>query len=137
MRQALVVYGGWDGHEPRACVDVFVPLLNEDGFDVELSDTLEVYRDLDRIEGLGLIVQCWTMGTISKEEEKGLLDAVKEGVGFAGWHGGTSDAFRNNPTFQWMVGGQFVSHPGGIKDYGVQIVDRKDPITRGIDDFKM
>ena len=137
MRRALVVYGGWDGHEPRACVDVLVPLLNEDGFDVELSDTLEVYRDLDRIEGLGLIVQCWTMGTISKEEEKGLLDAVKEGVGFAGWHGGTGDAFRNNPTFQWMVGGQFVSHPGGIRDYGVQIVDREDPITRGIDDFKM
>jgi len=46
------------------------------------------------------------MGKIEKEQEKGLLDAVKRGVGITGWHGGLGDAFRNNTEYQFMVGGR-------------------------------
>jgi len=77
------------------------------------------------------------MGTISPEQERGLLDTIKSGVGIAGWHGGMGDAFRNNPNYQWMVGGQWVAHPDDITHYLVNIVDHEDPITRGIPDFKM
>ena len=78
------------------------------------SDTLDVYLDADKMEALDLIVPIWTMGTITREQEKGLLDAVKGGVGIAGWHGGMGDSFRNNTEYQWMVGGQWVSHPDGV-----------------------
>ena len=47
------------------------------------------------------------------------------------------DAFRNNTEYQFMTGGQWVAHPGGIVDYTVNIVDREDPITRGLRDFQM
>ena len=57
------------------------------------------------------------------------------GSGLAGFHGGMGDAFRGNLTYQWMVGGQFVSHPDNIKEYTVNIVNRADPITKGITDF--
>jgi len=136
-KKALMVYGGWQGHEPKQCVDVFAPILADEGFDVELSDTMDVYLDKDKMQALSLVVPCWTMGQISKEQEKGLLDAVNSGVGIAGWHGGMGDSFRNNVTYQWMVGGQWVAHPGGVIDYEVNILNHHDPITQGINDFKM
>ena len=136
-KKALMVYGGWQGHEPKQCVDVMTPILADEGFDVELSDTMDVYLDEDKMQALSLVVPCWTMGQISKEQEKGLLDAVKSGVGIAGWHGGMGDSFRNNVAYQWMVGGQWVAHPGGVIDYEVNILNHHDPITQGLDDFKM
>jgi uncharacterized protein len=136
-KKVLMVYGGWEGHEPKQCVDVFAPILQEDGFEVELSDSMDVYKDADRMGELSLVVPVWTSGTIEKEQEKGLLAAVKSGVGIAGWHGGMADSFRNNTEYQFMVGGQWVAHPGGIIDYEVNISDQDDPITKGLSDFKM
>jgi len=132
-----MVWGGWEGHEPKQCVDVFEPYLREQGYDVEVSDSLEVYTDERKMKALDLIVPVWTQGEITREQETGLLEAVKGGVGIAGWHGGMGDSFRNNVNYQFMVGGQWVAHPGGIIDYDIEIIDRHDPITTGLPDFHM
>lgn len=132
-----MVWGGWDGHEPKACVDVWAPILEEKGFTVEVSDTLDAFLDAEKMKTWSLVVPCWTMGTLANEQEKGLLDAVGSGAGLAGWHGGMCDAFRNNPMYQWMTGGQWVAHPGGIIEYEVNIINHEDPITAGIPDFKI
>jgi type 1 glutamine amidotransferase len=137
MKSALMVWGGWEGHEPRQCVDIFAPYLREQGYNVEIADTLDVYLDQDKMRSLSLIVPVWTMGTITAEQERGLLEAVQSGVGIAGWHGGMADSFRNNTEYQFMVGGQWVAHPGGIIDYEVNIINHDDPITAGLRDFKM
>lgn len=137
VKSALLVRGGWEGHEPGKCIDIFAPFLEQEGFEVEVSDTLEVYTDEEKMKALSLVVPCWTMGQISPEQEKGLLDALKGGVGIAGWHGGMCDAFRANTEYQWMTGGQWVAHPGGIIEYEVNIIDHEDEVTRGLDDFKM
>ena len=137
MKQALMVWGGWDGHEPKQCVDILAPHLEKSGFEVRISDTLDVYLETDYLQSLSLIVPVWTMGTITNEQEKGLLDAVRSGVGIAGWHGGMGDSFRNNVDYQFMVGGQWVVHPGGVIDYEVNITNHDDPITKGLADFKM
>jgi uncharacterized protein len=136
-KSALMVWGGWEGHEPQKVIELFAPCLTEQGYDVEISDTLDAYLDAEKMRRLNLIVQVWTMGTITKDQEAGLLEAVKSGVGFAGWHGGQADAFRNNTEYQFMVGGQWVAHPGGIIDYRVNITNHDDPITAGLDDFDM
>jgi len=132
-----MVWGGWDGHEPKQCVDILAPHLEKSGFEVRISDTLDVYLETDYLQSLSLIVPVWTMGTITNEQEKGLLDAVRSGVGIAGWHGGMGDSFRNNVDYQFMVGGQWVVHPGGVIDYEVNITNHDDPITKGLADFKM
>jgi len=136
-KKALMVWGGWDGHEPEQCVQIFAPYLREHGFEVEISDTLDAYLDRSKMLALDLVVPVWTMGTITSEQEKGLLAAVESGVGIAGWHGGMADSFRNNVDYQFMVGGQWVAHPGGVIDYEVNITDHEDPITAGLSDFKM
>lgn len=135
--KALMVWGGWDGHEPKPCVDLFAPWLREQGFDVTVSDTLDSYLDAALMKSLDLVVPVWTMGQITREQEKGLLDAVAGGVNIAGWHGGMGDSFRQNTEYQYMVGGQWVAHPGNIIPYTVKITNRRDPITRGIKDFQM
>ena len=137
MKSAMFVWGGWDGHEPKLCVDIFAPLLEENGFHVEISDTLDSYLNPEKLMTLDLIVPVWTMGTITEAQERGLLEAVRSGVGIAGWHGGMADSFRNNTEYQFMVGGQWVAHPGGVIDYEVNIIDHEDQITTGLDDFRM
>ena len=135
--KALMVWGGWDGHEPKQCADIFAPWLEAEGFDVVVSDTLDSYLDTELMGGLDLIVPVWTMGEIATEQEKSLLATVKSGVGIAGWHGGMGDSFRQNTEYQYMVGGQWVAHPGGVIDYRVNITNHTDPVTRGLSDFDM
>ena len=137
MKSALFVCGGWEGHEPEKCADIFAPFLREKGYGVEISSTLDSYLDEDRMSSLDLIVQIWSMGEITEGQERGMLEAVKGAVGLAGWHGGLTDSFRNNPNYQFMVGGQFVAHPGNIIDYEVTIVDHENQITAGLQDFEM
>jgi uncharacterized protein len=137
MKKALMVWGGWEGHEPFKCVQLFAPILEEAGFDVTVCDTLDAYLDKEAMRSYDLISQVYTMSTITPEQEKGLLEAIESGVGFAGWHGGMADAFRNSCNYQFMVGGQWVAHPGNIIDYRVNITDRNDPIMEGLDDFDM
>ena len=137
MKTALFVWGGWEGHEPKQTQDIILPLIEAEGYDVTQMDTLDAYLDTEKMHAYDLIVQTVTMSSITREQEKGLLDAVESGVGFAGWHGGQADAFRDNTQYQFMVGGQWVAHPGNIIDYEVNIINHDDPITAGLDDFKM
>ncbi len=137
MKSALFVWGGWEGHQPRQGVEIFAPLLEEQGYTVEISDTLDAYLDQEKLNSLNLIVPVWTMGTITDAQEHGLLTAVRQGVGLAGWHGCMGDSFRNNTQYQYMVGGQWVAHPGNIIDYRVNIVKQSDPIVSGLQDFSM
>lgn len=135
MKKALIVWGGWEGHEPKACADLFAAELTNRGFTVQVADSLTILEDAPRTAALSLIVPIWTMGALSELQEKNLVAAVLAGTGLAGFHGGMGDAFRGSITYQWMVGGQFVAHPDNIKDYTVNIVNRADPITAGIEDF--
>ena len=137
MKKALLVWGGWDGHEPKQCMDIFAPILAGEGYEVEVSDTLDSYLDTANMKSKDLIVQCWTMGKISNDQLKGLQSTIEGGVGFAGWHGGSGDSFRESCDYQYMIGGQWVAHPGGVIDYTVQITDHMDPITAGLNDFAM
>ncbi len=136
-KKILYTYGGWKGHEPVESLEIFRPWLESEGAAVDAFDTLEPYADAEYMSGIDLIIQIVTMAKITGEQEKGLLNAVKNGAGIAGWHGGLCDSFRENVGYQFMTGGQWVAHPGGIIDYSVQIVDQEDPVTAGLGDFSM
>lgn len=137
MKSALMVWGGWDGHEPKLCVNVFAPWLRKKGFQVTVSRTLNAYLNLERLKKYTVIVPVWTMGTITGKQSENIRAAIKSGVGLAGWHGGMCDSFRMDTEYQFMTGGQWIVHPGGIVDYTVNIKNRKDALTRGLSDFQM
>jgi type 1 glutamine amidotransferase len=138
MKKALFAWGGWGGHEPQQTTEKASAALAGAGFDVEVVDTLDTFADADKVKNYDLVVPCFTMADITGEQWGGMEQAVRSGVGFAGWHGGAGDAFRNNTGYQFLVGGQWVAHPGGIVDYEVKILSyTDDPIIRGISDFAM
>ncbi len=137
MKKALMVWGGWEGHEPRQCVDIFAGLLGQEGYEVEISDSLDAYLNREKMSAYNLISQAVTQSQISRDQLDGLLSAISSGTGFAGWHGGMADSFRDSVRYQFMVGGQWVAHPGDIIDYTVHITNGDDPITAGLSDFKM
>lgn len=136
MKRALIVWGGWDGHEPRQVADLYEEILKAQGYAVEVSDTLDAFLDAEKLLGLDLILPQWTMGEITPEQCAPVLAAVASGVGLAGCHGGMCDSFRQNVDWQFMTGGQWVAHPGNDgTEYRVNPVRNTHPIVAGIDDF--
>ena len=136
MSEVFITWGGWKGHEPEQTAAICADLLRDEGHRVTVADSLDALGDEDFMAGIDLVVPVWTMSRIGMDQEAGLLDAIRNGTGCAGWHGGMGDSFRNNVEYQFMVGGQFICHPGGIIDYDVQIAS-DDPIVAGLGDFRM
>jgi hypothetical protein len=150
-RHALVVRGGWDGHQPVETTDLFIPFLEENDFTVRVEKSPAPYADADYMETVDLVVQNNTMTTIEKNEVLGLRAAIESGTGLAGWHGGIADSYRNNVDYLQLIGGQFAAHPG--KAPAERVGEQSDnyvpyrikmlpaaadhPITRGIADFDL
>jgi type 1 glutamine amidotransferase len=131
MREALIVWGGWSGHEPEIGAHIVSDMLKNEGFSTYIENTTEAFAD-PAIADMSLIVPIYTMSKIEKEELDNLNRAVLGGVGLAGYHGGMADAFRESVDYHFMVGGQWVAHPGNIIDYRVDIVKPDDPIMQGL-----
>jgi uncharacterized protein len=134
MREALIVWGGWSGHEPEQGAQVVASMLEAEGFKVYVENTTEAFAD-PAIADMSLIVPIVTMSKIEKEEVANLTAAVQGGVGLAGYHGGMCDAFRESADYQFMCGGQWVAHPGNIIDYRVDVAKPDDPVMQGIASF--
>lgn len=136
MKKALIFRGGWDGHEPLLVSERFAGILRGEGFDVDIHDDQDILGNLDYLMGLDLIIPCWTGGEINGDYTKNVAKAVGAGVGMAGCHGGMCDAFRKDTEWQFITGGQWVSHPGGDGvEYTVNVIRSSSPIVEGIEDF--
>jgi len=134
MREALIVWGGWSGHEPEAGAHIVAGMLKKHDFEVYVENTTEAFAD-PAIADMSLIVPIVTMSKIEKEEVENLTAAVRGGVGLGGYHGCMCDAFRESVGYQFMCGGQWVAHPGNIIDYRVDITRPDDPIMKGLSGF--
>lgn len=135
-KKALIVWGGWDGHQPELVANRFARILREANFEVEVSNTTESFNDVEKLKELDLIVPCITMSKIEGNQEKNVSAAVASGVGMAGCHGGMCDAFRNAVLWQFITGANWVSHPGGGGvEYMVNISSKSNPLVAGIEDF--
>ncbi|MFW6308681.1 MAG: ThuA domain-containing protein [bacterium] len=136
-RKALIVQGGWEGHEPVQVSKVFKEILEGENFEVEVSDTLDAFTDEDKLKSLDLIIPQWTMGEINEDQLNPVLKAVESGVGIAGIHGGMCDAFRESVQWQFMTGGQWVAHPGGDNTDHMVYINKtsSSPIVKDLDDF--
>ncbi|MEK4564938.1 ThuA domain-containing protein [Alkalihalobacillus sp. FSL R5-0424] len=135
MKKAFIFQGGWEGHEPAEVAVILKGILEEEGFAVTVSDTLTFLEEED-LKQFDLIVPNWTQGEIKQEQLKPLMEAVEAGTGLAGLHGGMGDSFRKETDYQFMVGGQWVAHPGndGV-NYKVHIHDSSHELTKGVKDF--
>ncbi|MBS57300.1 MAG: hypothetical protein CL735_00870 [Chloroflexi bacterium] len=132
-----MVWGGWPGHSPKQCTELFAPWLESQKYSVTISDSLDIYLDTNLLDSMDLIIPIWTQGILHEKHTSNLLEAIANGTGIAGWHGCMGDSFRENVNYQFMVGGQWVAHPGGIIKYKVKILSPSDPIMHGLTDFEV
>jgi uncharacterized protein len=151
VKRAVVVRGGWPGHQPVEATELFLPFLRDNGYDVRVEESPAVYADAETMAATDLIVQCVSMSTIERDQVAGLRAAVEAGTGFTGWHGGIADSFRDSSDYLQLVGGQFATHPGKHPDervgdasdnylhYTVTFTElgREHPITTGLQDFAL
>ncbi|VGO15885.1 hypothetical protein PDESU_04473 [Pontiella desulfatans] len=136
MKKVLIVWGGWEGHVPEQMAKLFEEMLLAENFDVEVTNDYTVFADTDNLKQLDLIVPCITMDKTEDAYIENVSQAVMAGTGLAGCHGGMGDSFRENTTWQFMVGGQFVAHPGDAgNEYRVNIKNSSSPLTEGLEDF--
>ena len=136
MKKAMIFQGGWDGHEPQLTSKRFARLLNEEGVQTEIYDTLDCLADAEKLLDYDLFVACWTMGDIKGEYCNNISNAIAHGAGIAGCHGGMCDSFRQSTQWQFITGGQWVEHPGGDgTPYMVNICHGSSPIIEGLEDF--
>ena len=138
QRRALVVRGGWEGHNPVEATERFIPFLREQGFGVDVHEGPGIYEDAGVLAATDLVVQCFTQGEATDEQVTNLADAVRAGTGLAGWHGGIVDSFRGSPDYLHLTGGQWAAHPGGFVDYEVEVVPQRadHPVVAGLDRWK-
>lgn len=150
-RRAIIVRGGWEGHQPVEATEMFLPFLSASGYSYEIYDSPAVYADRKTMEQTDLIVQCMTMSTIEQDQVLGLREAVEAGTGLAGWHGGIADSYRASDGYLQLIGGQFAHHPakhpaertGEQSDYYLpyRVTMRPEaanhPITKGIESFDL
>ena len=136
MKKALIFYGGWEGHQPDLVSARFQKILEKNGFEVERYGNCDCLADREKLMEYDLIIPCVTMGSMPGEYTANVSYAVGHGVGLAGCHGGMCDSFRWDTEWQFMTGGQWVSHPGGDGiDYTVNVRRNSSPIVEGIEDF--
>ncbi len=133
-KRALIVWGGWEGHEPEAGARILSGILRDEDFDVDVRTETSAFL-CPSLSNLSLIVPIYTMSTIERTELEALEAAIRSGIGLAGYHGGMGDAFRNDPLYQFMCGGQWVAHPGDMIDYMVDVTRPDDPIMAGLKSF--
>ena len=133
-KTALIFWGGWDGHTPERSAAIVRDMLAVNGFDIAVHEGTAILASAD-LAAFDLIVPMVTMSAIEKPELDALIHAVRAGTGLAGFHGTMGDSFRNETEYQFMVGGQWVSHPGNIIDYTVEITRPDDPVMQGIGSF--
>ena len=128
-------------HDYRGIGDSVERAMNAYGrFDVtrftsESPDTLEADLDhfkAENLEGYDLVVFYSTLGTISEEQKRGLMNFVANGGGFATFHSG-ADSFRGDPDYTNFVGGYFTGHPA-YRPFQVSCVPNH-PITEGMVEF--
>jgi len=138
MKKALIFWGGWNGHEPELVSARFESILIQHGFEVDRVKGVDCLADLDKLLTYDLLVPCVTMSELPRENEKNVSFAVSRGVGMAGCHGGMCDSFRNSTEWQFITGGQWISHPGGDGiSYTVHVHPSSSPITEGLSDFEV
>jgi uncharacterized protein len=140
VRRALILWGGYPGHQPREAVERFIPFLENAGFEVIVKNDLAVYADAGLMSDVAVILQNWTTGDLTSGQFQGLSQAVRSGVGLVGWHGGLCDAFRHLPPYQFMTGGQWLAHPGGSEArYTIDIAPgaSADPVMAGVSSFSI
>lgn len=133
MPRALIVWGGWEGHRPREMAAAVGALLGAEGYDTVVTRDYAALgaEDIGRMD---LVVPLITNDEIEREVMQRLVAAVRAGTGLGGPHL-PATSFRRSVDYHFLLGAQWVAHPGNIIDFRVDVTRPDDPVMAGIGSF--
>lgn len=131
---ALVLVGGKHHDQPGAREALREALTSRGGVRLTITEDLSMLANPSMTE-YDVLVNYTTGATLTPEEERGLLDFVSGGKGFAGIHCATV-TFRESAAYDEMIGSRFIKHPP-FGPVNVSITDADHPITHGIGAFSV
>ena len=81
MKKALIVFGGWPGHEPEICSKIISGWLEKDGYEVRIEYQVSAFAE-DYVLEMDLIIPIVTMafhfspsGEIKRNEVNNIVKA--------------------------------------------------------------
>jgi uncharacterized protein len=134
-RKALVIWGGMELHTPERSANVVRDLLEAEGFVVTVTPDYDALGAED-IGDNALVVPVITAGVLEPAKMSRLIAAVQAGTGLAGFHMGLATSFRDSTAFRYAASCYWVSHPGNIITYRVDVTRGGHPIMAGIESFE-
>lgn len=134
MRKAIILWGGWAGHEPEAGARLVGGMLAAEGFAVAISDDVGIVGS-QALREADLFVPVVTGGTLERAAADDLVAAVRGGLGLGGYHGCLATSFKESAPFRYLCGVTWVAHPGNVIDFRVRVTRPDDPLVEGIADF--
>ncbi len=134
VSQALVVWGGWEGHQPQAVAHIIASQLAAYRVSAHISDDIAELDQID-LKEYDLIVPVWSFGIQRPQTMNRVLEAVRAGTGLATFHGGI-DWFADRE-YAHLIGGHFIFHPPETEKYRVCFEPVLHPITEGLKDFEI
>lgn len=134
MKRALIVWGGYEPHEPEKGAHVVRGMLEAEGFEVVVSPD---YTVLATAGAYDLVMPQVTRGELDGDSTIAFADAIEAGTGVAGFHYGLAATFHGNMRIRMLAGATLAGHPGnsGVT-YRVDPVKPDDPIMAGIGSFE-
>lgn len=133
MKKALIVWGGWKGHNPKLIADRIGEMLEESNYNVKITCDIAVLINED-LKKYDVIVPVWSCGIKSEYYSKPLLEAVRNGVGLATFHGGIK--WFEDEEYYNMIGALYL-FDSKEEEYAVTITEKKHSITAGLNDFNI
>jgi type 1 glutamine amidotransferase len=122
-------------HTPERSANVVRDLLEAEGFAVTVTPDYDALGAED-IGDNALVVPVITDGVLAPELMARLVGAIQAGTGLAGFHMGLATSFRSSVPFRYAASCYWVSHPGNIITYRVDVTRGDHPLMAGIESFE-
>lgn len=131
MKKILIIWGGWQGHQPEKLAKDFRDILVDHNYQVDLRSDIGVLINED-LKAYDVIVPIWSCGISSHIYIEPLLEAVRSGVGFVTWHGGIN--WFDQGDYYDLIGAYYLRDTP-VESYRVFIEDVDHTLVHGVEDF--
>ena len=132
-RLVLIIGGVW--HPFERCGEILKERLEATGrYSLEVTHDRGVLKRAS-IRKFDAVLAYTSSGTLTRDQEKGLVGFVRSGGAFVGLHC-TTTVGKANAAFVDLIGGTFASH-GPCAEFPVTITDAEHMITARMPDFRI
>jgi len=129
MKSILIIWGGWQGHDPQGVAEKLANILTDHRYQVDVRSDLGVLIN-ENLKTYDVLIPIWSCGIASPIYIQPLLEAIESGLGLVTWHGGIN--WFDQADYYDLIGAYYLRDTP-VESYSVQLEDHA--FTKGLTDF--